>query len=476
MGNAMRGLDRRIIIAMLVAAAFFMETLDATVIATALPAIAADFNTQAAHLSVGVSAYLVALTVFMPLSGWAADRFGPRRVFTSAIVIFILSSVLCALSTDVLSFTLARVLQGFGGAMMVPVGRLVVLRDTPKKDIVRAVAILTWPALLGPILGPVVGGWIATNWSWPWIFLINVPIGLLIIILTFCLVKKRDTAAPEAGAFDTAGFLLSGSGFGLLMAGIETASAGRLSLLASGLISLTGLMLLALACRHLQHKSMPLFSLTPLSIKTFRISAVGGSLFRVAVASVPFLLPLMFQLGFGMSAVEAGGLLLWLFVGNLSMKPATTWIMNRFGFRRVLLANGMMVAAGLAAMAMMTAETPYWLMVMILFISGMNRSLHFTALNTIGFADVDDQQMRDASTLFSVMQQMSRGMGIALAALILAVASWLLQGQAGEPTVADFQLALWMIAGIALLAIVDVLTLSRQAGAAILKPQPARGG
>lgn len=472
----MRQLDRRIATALLVAAAFFMETLDATVIATALPAIAADFNTQAAHLSVGVSAYLVALTIFMPLSGWAADRFGPRRVFASAIVIFILSSVLCALSSDVLSFTLSRVLQGFGGAMMVPVGRLVVLRDTPKQDIVRSVAILTWPALMGPILGPVLGGWIATHWSWQWIFLINVPIGLLILTLSLCLIKqgKQSETGPEP--FDLRGFVLSGSGFGLLMAGIEMASAGRLSLLWTLSMMLSGLLLLALTCRHLQRSRVRLFSLAPLAIKTFRISAVGGSIFRIAVASVPFLLPLLFQLGFGMSPVAAGSLVLWLFVGNICMKPATSWIMNRFGFRQVLMINGIMVSAGFMAMALMTEQTPYWLMVLILFISGMNRSLHFTALNTIGFADIDEPQMRDASTLFSVMQQMSRGMGIATAALVLAVASWLLQGSSAvTPQVADFQLAFWIIAALALLAIVDVLSLSRNAGTAILKPQPASG-
>lgn len=470
----MTHLDRRTAIALLVAAAFFMETLDATIIATALPAIAADFNTQAAHLSVGVSAYLVALTIFMPLSGWAADRFGARRVFTSAIVIFIVSSVLCALSTDTLSFTLARILQGFGGAMMVPVGRLVVLRDTPKQEIVRAVAILTWPALMGPILGPVVGGWIATHWSWQWIFLINVPIGLMILAVTQWLIKPRKTPEKAPESFDKTGFILSGSGFGLLMAGMEMASAGRLALPWTLGMMLLGTGLLALTCWHLQHSKLKLFALTPMGIKTFRISAIGGSVFRIAVASVPFLLPLLFQLGFGMSPVEAGSLVLWLFVGNICMKPATSWIMNRFGFRQVLIINGLMVSAGFAAMALMSQQTPYWLIVMILFISGMNRSLHFTALNTIGFADIEEPQVRDASTLFSVMQQMSRGMGIATAALVLSIAAWLLHGNAEvSPQVADFQLAFWIIAGLALLAIVDVLSLSKNAGTAILKAQPA---
>lgn len=467
-------INRRIAIALLVAAAFFMETLDATIIATALPVIAKDFDIAAAHLSVGVSAYLVALTVFMPLSGWAADRFGARRVFSLAVLVFILSSVLCALSTGLMSFTAARVLQGFGGAMMVPVGRLVVLRDTPKNQIVKAVAILTWPALFGPVLGPFLGGWIATNWSWHWIFLINVPIGLLILIVTHCLIQPQPHRVIQREPFDIRGFLMTGTGFGIFMAGVECLSAGRLQVAYSLSLIMVGLALLALSIKHLLGSQYPLFSLKPLAIKTFRITAVGGSFFRIAVASVPFLLPLMFQLGFGMSAVDAGILLLWLFVGNLCMKPATTWIMNTFGFRRVLIANGLMVSAGFVAMAMFTVNTPHWLMVLVLFISGMNRSMHFTALNTIGFADVGEQQMRDASTLFSVLQQMSRGIGIAFAALVLAFSMWFLQGTtAVETNAEDFRLAFWIVAVLALLSIVDTLTLAKDAGSAILKSKPA---
>ena len=465
-------INRRIAIALLVAAAFFMETLDATIIATALPAIAKDFDIAAAHLSVGVSAYLVALTVFMPLSGWAADRFGVRRVFSLAVLIFTISSVLCALSTGLMSFTAARVLQGFGGAMMVPVGRLVVLRDTPKNQIVKAVAILTWPALFGPVLGPFLGGWIATHWSWHWIFLINVPIGLLILIVTHCLIQPLPHRVMQREPFDIRGFLMTGASFGIFMAGVECLSAGRLQVAYSLSLIMVGLALLALSIKHLLGSQYPLFSLKPLAIKTFRITAVGGSFFRIAVASVPFLLPLMFQLGFGMSAVDAGILLLWLFVGNLCMKPATTWIMNTFGFRRVLITNGIMVSAGFATMAMFTVNTPYWLMALVLFISGLNRSMHFTALNTIGFADVGEQQMRDASTLFSVLQQMSRGIGIAFAALVLAFSMWFLHGTTlVETQTEDFQLAFWIIAVLALISIADTLSLSRDAGASILKPK-----
>ncbi|WP_061288018.1 MFS transporter [Azotobacter vinelandii] len=457
--------DRRTAIALLAAVVFFMENLDATVIATSLPAMALDFGTAPAHLSVGVSAYLVALTVFIPAGGWAADRFGARRVFALAIVVFTVASLLCAASRNLPEFTAARILQGFGGAMMVPVGRLIVLRGTPKEDMVRTIAILTWPALLAPVLGPPLGGWISTHWSWHWIFLLNLPLGALALLAALLLV--RDGPRP-VGRFDGKGFALSALGFALFMAGIELASrpawplAGWLATLAAGLA------LLGLALRHLRRIEHPLFGLAPLAIPTFRITAVGGSLFRTAIGSAPFLLPLMFQLGFGWSAVEAGTLLLWLFAGNLCMKPATTWIMNRFGFRRVLLGNGLLVAVGFAACALLEPTTPTGWVAALLFVCGMTRSMQFTALNAIGFADVPPEQMRDATTLFSVLQQMNAGMGIAFGALALTLAELIRGTDPALTATGDFHLALWLIAGLALLAVVDSLSLPAEAGRHIL--------
>ncbi|WP_223871828.1 MFS transporter [Candidatus Dactylopiibacterium carminicum] len=288
--------DRRSATALLVAATFFMENLGATVIATSLPTMARDFGALPAHLSVGVSAYLVALTVFIPVSGWAADRFGARRVFATAIVLFTLASLLCALSESVSGFTLARTLQGIGGAMMVPVGRLVVLRDTPKEGIVRAIAILTWPALVAPILGPPLGGWISTYWSWHWIFLLNLPLGIVALMGTFVLVRNEGS---PVGRFDATGFLLTGLGFTLFMVGIELASRTDLSAWAWSLSLMAGVLLLGLSSIHLRRSERPLFALSPLRIATFRVTAVGGSMFRTAIGTAPFLLPLMFQLGFG---------------------------------------------------------------------------------------------------------------------------------------------------------------------------------
>ncbi|WP_186161657.1 DHA2 family efflux MFS transporter permease subunit [Burkholderia gladioli] len=458
-------LDRRTATALLVAAVFFMENLDATVIATALPTMARDFGTAAAHLSIGVSAYLVALTVFIPISGWMADRFGARRVFAAAIIVFTLSSLLCAASGSLPAFTAARTLQGLGGAMMVPVGRLVVLRNTPKEQIVRAIAILTWPALVAPILGPPVGGWISTHWSWHWIFLLNLPLGAIALAAALLLVRNGEA---KRAPFDLTGFVLTGLGFGLFMAGLEAASRDDVSRLLALLMLAAGVALLVISARYLARAEHPLFGLAPLAIDTFRVTAVGGSLFRTAIGTAPFLLPLMFQLAFGYSAVEAGTLLLWLFAGNLAMKPATTRIMHAFGFRRVLIGNGVLVALGFVACSMLSADTPHWLVCLLLFATGMTRSMQFTALNTIGFADVPQAQMSHATTLFSVLQQMNAGMGIAVGALALSVAGIMGGSSPGNPGPGDFQLAFDLIAVLAALAIVDSLLLPRNAGEKIL--------
>ncbi|MCO5975390.1 MFS transporter [Ideonella oryzae] len=453
-------------VALLVAGAYFMENLDATVITTALPTMAADFGEAAAHLSVGVSAYLVALTVFIPISGWAADRFGARRVFAWAIVLFTLASAACAAAQGLWSFTLARTLQGIGGAMMVPVGRLLVLRGLPKSQLVRAIAILTWPGLVAFILGPPVGGWISTHWGWRWIFLLNLPLGLMAWV---ALLRWGPPSRPAVARFDAVGFVLSGLGFALFMGGIELASRPDCPAAAWALTLAAGAGLLAWSVRHLRRAAHPLFGLAPLAITTFRVTALGGSLSRTAIGAAPFLLPLMFQIGFGWSAVDAGAMLLWLFAGNLAMKPATTALMRRFGFRRMLVGNGLLLALGFAACATLQAETPRGWMAVLLFVSGMNRSMQFTALNTLGFADVPEAQMRDATTLFSVLQQMNASMGIAVGALALSVAGLWHGTSAGQPSVADFQGAFWLLAALALLALVDSWHLPAQAGQQVLR-------
>lgn len=457
--------------ALLVAGALFMEILDATVITTALPVIAADFNIPAAHLSIGVSAYLVAVTLFIPLSGYVADRFGARTIFLAAIAVFTLASILCGLSTSLVEFTLARILQGVGGAMMVPVGRLVVLRDLPKEKLVKTVAIITWPALSAPILGPVLGGYIATHLSWQWIFYMNIPLGILAIIASMYLLKNTKA---NVGRFDLKGFLLTGVGFALFMAGIEyLASATDALFVAIGII-LTGLTLMLLAIRHVKRAAFPVFSFEAMAHRTFRLSVYGGSVVRVALGSAPFLVPLMLQLGLGYTPVEAGTLLLWLFAGNLAIKPATTWIMNSFGFKRVLIANGILISLGFIALACITHTTASTTIGVILFINGMTRSMHLTLLNTIAFADVPTDKMRDANTLGAILMQMNRGLGITLSALAIAVATFILDQTPSSPNLDTFVLAMLFMACVAFVSIADSLLLSKEDGDSVLNKRKAK--
>ena len=456
--------------ALMVAVVFFMETLDATVITTALPTMAKDFAVPAASLSAGVSAYLVALTVFIPLSGWFADRFGPRRVFASAIAFFTLASLLCAASDSLLTFTLARVLQGIAGAMMVPVGRLLVMRDTPKDQIVKTVAILTWPALSGPIVGPALGGWITMQWSWEWIFLLNLPIGILAFVASLFLIRPVKYPVKH---FDMRGFLLCSSGIGLFMIAVETASHGQAFILPALTAGVAGIALLMLCSRYLLRSEKPLFDLSILQVRTYASAVSGGSLSRIALNAAPFLLPLTFQLGFGYSPAEAGALFLWLFVGNLCMKPTTTWIMNRFGFRRVLMVNSFIVAGSFLAYAALTEDTPTTLIAVILFITGMTRSVQFTAFYTMAFADIEKHHMNDANTLFGVVQRLNSGMGIAVGALTLAIAQWFLGGDEGAPVAADFSLAFILVSVLALMTFIDVMRLPADAGHSVLKKRAA---
>jgi len=454
----------------LVAGAFFMELLDSTVITTALPQMAESFNTQPVELSMGVSAYLLALAVFIPLSGWMADRFGPRQVFGGAILIFTFASLLCSLSTSLWEFTAARVLQGFGGAMMVPVGRIVVLRATPRSQLVRAIAMLTWPALGAPVLGPPLGGFITAHWGWQWIFLLNLPLGLIGFALTLYLVRG------EAGGrrpFDTPGFLLSGLGCSALMFAFDLGSHTPFNLPRVALFALVGVVAMALAVRHLQRTPHPLVDLQALRIPTFAVAMWGGSLFRLAISSAPFLLPLLFQLVFGRDPTTSGLLLLALFAGNVCMKPATTWIMRRWGFRRVLTVNGGLVALGFLFCAGLSPATPTPLIVAILFFCGLCRSMQFTCLNTLSFSDVPSERMSGASTLSSVFFQMSAGLGIAVAASVLQTASLWLSSPGQSLTLGAFRIAFIVMAILSALALIDILKLPPDAGAQVSGHQPS---
>ncbi|MDB5816606.1 MAG: transporter, partial [Rhizobacter sp.] len=361
-------------------------------------------------------------------------------------------------------FTAARVLQGVGGAMMVPVGRLVVLRGTARKDLVRAIATITWPGLAAPVIGPPVGAFITTWLGWHWIFFLNLPLGALALYFTFKLIHG---AAEGARRFDVVGFVASGVSFSALMLGLEFASQPTASgEFALGLV-IAGIVGLAGTVWHLRRTPSPLVDLSALRVPTFAVTLAGGSLFRISIGSAPFLLPLMFQLTLGMSAVASGSLLLALFAGNLAIKPATTVVIRRFGFRRVLLVNGALVALGSLACGFLSPSTPVPLIAVLVFICGMCRSMQFSAFNTLGFAEVAPSQMSGATTLFSVFQQMNAGMGIAFGALVLQAAQWAFGDAQGTPTLFDFRIAFVLVALLAALGMVDSWKLPRNAGSVV---------
>ncbi|MFN2992172.1 MFS transporter [Serratia plymuthica] len=450
---------------LLVAGAFFMENLDGTVIVTAMPQMAAAFGVRAVDMNIGISAYILTLTVFIPASGWIANRFGARNIFTAAVVIFTLASVLCAASVNLPTFTAARILQGFGGALMVPVGRLVVLRNTAKPDLIKAIATITWPGLVAPILGPPVGGFITTYASWHWIFLLNVPLGVAALWLAWRLIPQE--ALQKGVPFDAIGFMLTGIACFGLMFGLDLINHPQLSWLVPVLCILGSLALGALAVRHAKRTAHPLIDLWAMRIKSYAVTIWGGALFRIAIGAVPFLLPLLFQIGFGLNAFDAGLLVLAVFAGNLAMKPFTSAVLYRFRFRTTLVVNGLLNAATIFACALLTPQTPTWLIVALLFVSGLTRSMQFTALNTLAFSEVPQPQMGGANTLFTVSQQLGSGLGIAIGALALRVAEMLIPPSAGRLPLVDFQLAFGVIGVIALLAVADSLTLNPDAGSEV---------
>jgi len=452
------------VIWLIVAAAFFMETLDGTVIATALPQMAATFGTNPVHLSIGMTSYLVTLAVFIPVSGWVADRLGTRRVFAWAVAAFTLASVLCALSTSVVQFTAARIFQGMAGAMMVPVGRLAVLRNTGKEDLVRAMAFIVWPGLIAPVIGPPLGGFLATYLSWQWIFLLNVPFGIAGIFLIRIYVPESPPQPRRP--LDTVGFALCGLALSALMVGVEMLGYGGRWQLSAGLIAASVMLGVALAL-HLRRHPHPLIDPTVMGVASFRSVMIGGTISRTAISAMPFLLPLLFQVGFGLNAFEAGMLYLASMLGNLGMKLGTTQALRRFGFRNVLVFNGALAAASIALCAVLSRETPVPLIVLIMLVCGMTRSMQFTGLTTMAFAEVPQPQMSTANTLFSTTQQMSMGLGIAVGAVALHAAAAARGAGDGAYQVGDFRIAFMLVALLALSALLSFTRLRRDAGAEV---------
>ena len=454
---------REVLLPLIIACALFMENMDSTVIATSLPVIAADLNVNPISLKLALTAYLVSLAVFIPISGWMADRFGSKTVFRLAIGVFMLGSLACAFSSTLGGFVIARFMQGMGGAMMVPVGRLVLLKSVEKNQLVQAMSYLTIPALLGPVIGPPLGGAISTYFHWRWIFLINIPIGVLGIYLAtrhVPQIRERDLAP-----LDLRGFVMSGFGLSAMTLGLATAGEHLLTREMSTACIAAGALSLAFYVRHALVSPHPLLDFRFLRVATYRTGVIGGGLFRIGVGAMPFLLPLMLQLGFGFSAVQSGLLTCTSALAAMFMKTQAVAILRRFGFRTVLTWNALIAAGTIGSYGLFTPATPYMLMVGVLLAGGFFRSLQFTSLNAMAYADIERERMSAASSLANVTQQLSLSLGVTIGAFILEHAA----AAHGRTTVAagDFTIAFAVVAVISATSFWFNLRLEKNAGAEV---------
>lgn len=449
------------IVPLIIAVALFMEHMDSTVIATSLPAIATDIGTNPLALKLAVTSYLLSLAIFIPASGWTADRFGARTVFRAAIAIFMIGSIGCALSGSLTDFVIARIVQGMGGAMMTPVGRLVLVRSIPKRELVGAMAWVTMPALIGPVLGPPVGGFITTYATWHWIFIINLPIGLVGILLATRYIE--DVRAETREPFDGLGMVLCGLGIAGIAFGFSILGLNFLPwTIVVGLIA-GGSLFMAAYLAHARRSANPVLDLTLFRLPTFYASVTGGFIFRIGIGAMPFLLPLMLQVGFGMTPFQSGLVTFSSAVGAMSMKIAAARILRRFGFRSVLIANALISAAFLASCAAFTATTPIVIMLALLLVGGFFRSLEFTCINTLAYADVETARVSRATSLVSVAQQLAISAGVAFGALAVETTVHL---RAGSTLVAsDFPPAFIAVAVLSALSVPIFLKLSPEAGA-----------
>jgi len=450
-------------IALIVGAAMFMEQLDGTVLATALPSMARELGVSAPSLSIALTSYLISLAVFIPVSGRIADRFGARTVFRSAIVIFLLGAIACANAPNVAFLVIARFVEGIGGAMMMPVGRLVLMRNVEKRDLIQATSWVLIPAVVGPIMGPPVGGFIVTYLhSWRWIFYLNVPTGLIGIVLVSLFIANDKGEMPEKT--DYKGIFLSSLSLGLFLFGFELISHEGETQLALSFLAI-GALLGALYIYHARRVRDPILDISLMKIPTFGTSVIAGAITRLTQGAHPYLLPLMMQLGFGLSAAQSGLMTLATALGSIAAKPIAPGLLRRFGFRDTLMVNGLFASAGYAVCGLFRPGWPMPVMFLIMVTSGFFMSIQFTGFNTIAYDEIEQDRMASATSFYTTFQQLMLSMGICAGAAALQGAM-VLRGH-HAPQFPDFTAAFWTVAAVSLTATIWNRRFSHEAGTEI---------
>lgn len=438
-------------VALIVAGALFMQMLDATIIVTAIPAMAQSFGVAPLSMGAGITAYMLTVAILIPAAGWLADRVGARGVFLGAIVVFTLGSLLCGIAGDLPQFIAARIVQGAGGAFMVPVGQIIVLRLAERSQLVRTLSLLSWPALFAPVIGPTIGGFITTYFSWRWTFLINIPLGLASLALAAWLIP--DSGYRNKVPLDWRGLLLSSVGLGGLLAGLDGLVHHSADFASTVGLIVAGTLFCALATLHMLRVTHPLLDFSIMRVKTFALSSLlAGSYYRIALNTMPFLLPLLFQIGFGMTAFDAGGLMVAYFGGNLAVRVITTPVLERFGFRRAMIVNGILSAAAIGLCIVLTADTPVPLILALMVLGGATRSMQYTALNVLAFVDIQPEQRSSASTLSTMLMQITILLGVVVGSLSLSLFQ-ALRGAASLDLL-DFQLS---FAALAILTLISAI-------------------
>ena len=454
----------------IIGASLMMQTLSATVIANALPTMAHSLHEDPVRLNTAITAYLLASAIVLPVSGWAADRFGARRIFLFAIVAYALSNAACGFAQNLTELLLARMAEGAAGAMLGPVGRLVLLRATPKHNLVQAMSVLTMPALLGPVLGPPIGGAIITYFSWRWIFFLNLPIAALGVVLVLRYIPRVKGEDPRP--LDWPGLFLTGIGMAGVVYGFENLGRNAFPAWVVAGMLVGGLACLALFVGHSARAPHPILDLRLLKVRTFTASVVGGAFMRMGMGATPFLLALLLQVAFGLSALQAGLMTFASAAAALVMKTAAPPILRRVGFKRTLSVNAVVVALLFMAYALFRPQTPHWLIYVVLLTGGFFRSLQFTSLNGLAFADVEQGQMSRASTMSTMGQQLSQSIGIGLAAMLLRL--FLAHAHTTRLTAATISPAFIVIGFVALISALFFITLPADAGAALNAPPGRR--